>query len=299
MKTTKKVLFTGKVQGVCFRYTSNRIISHFPLTGYVKNIEPKTIATATAPVSVFGDTVEMILQGESEIITQAVKRVYEYFGGGHIEKITTKTVKTKKYKDFSIDYGPEKSYSWQNHSGGAINSAPGFSAPLYRPQERKCSHCRFMTIHNCPDCKEPLCSFCKAAGRHKCDPKKVQAVKKQVEEKEGDYIWGDWENRKPCLVCGVNTAWTHKINGLFVCFQCQGKQAAPIQKAVLDSQRQKSGLEMEDCTECTGWRTTGRCGKCGVPLCNACKKGCGHVCKVEIVAPGGIISKVKSLFGGG
>ena len=34
----RRVLYTGRVQGVGFRYTARRIAHHYPITGYVKNL---------------------------------------------------------------------------------------------------------------------------------------------------------------------------------------------------------------------------------------------------------------------
>jgi acylphosphatase len=63
--TTIKTIYTGRVQGVGFRYSTNRIARQFPVTGYVRNLAD--------------GTVELIAQGESAILDQFQNAIAAHF----------------------------------------------------------------------------------------------------------------------------------------------------------------------------------------------------------------------------
>ena len=43
MNTAKRVIFTGRVQGVGFRYSTKQIASGFDVTGWIKNLPDGTV----------------------------------------------------------------------------------------------------------------------------------------------------------------------------------------------------------------------------------------------------------------
>ncbi len=63
----KHIIFSGRVQGVGFRFTAQRIALAFQLTGYVKNLPD--------------GSVEMFAQGNPKDIADALRDIGESFGG--------------------------------------------------------------------------------------------------------------------------------------------------------------------------------------------------------------------------
>jgi acylphosphatase len=63
--TTERVTYSGRVQGVGFRYTVHSIAKQYPITGYVKNL----------PIG----TVELVAQGQSDLIDEFLVAVAERF----------------------------------------------------------------------------------------------------------------------------------------------------------------------------------------------------------------------------
>ena len=59
------VIFSGTVQGVGFRYTTQRFASNLRLTGWVKNLSD--------------GSVQMVAEGEEPVIQDLVKRLESYF----------------------------------------------------------------------------------------------------------------------------------------------------------------------------------------------------------------------------
>ncbi len=66
----RRILFTGRVQGVGFRYTTLRVARHFRVTGYVKNLAD--------------GRVELIAEGEPIELERLQSAVREAMRG-HIE----------------------------------------------------------------------------------------------------------------------------------------------------------------------------------------------------------------------
>ncbi len=66
-QTAKHVIFSGEVQGVGFRYTSNRIAGRYNVAGYVRN-QPD-------------GTVEMFVQGPSADVESCLQDIQEAFAG--------------------------------------------------------------------------------------------------------------------------------------------------------------------------------------------------------------------------
>jgi len=69
----KHIVFSGRIQGVGFRFTALNIASRYELTGYVRNIPD-------------GD-VEMLAQGPAEMIDNCVRDLQDSFVGtiSHID----------------------------------------------------------------------------------------------------------------------------------------------------------------------------------------------------------------------
>jgi acylphosphatase len=63
----KRVTYSGRVQGVGFRYTARRIASEFPVGGYVRNLRN-------------GD-VELVAEGDKTHVTAFLNAVAEHMQG--------------------------------------------------------------------------------------------------------------------------------------------------------------------------------------------------------------------------
>ena len=86
----KHIIFTGRVQGVGFRFTARRAANRRQLTGFVRNVP--------------NGSVEMLAQGRSEDIDDCIQDLKEYFSGylkeTRIEEIPPDTTHT----DFKITF---------------------------------------------------------------------------------------------------------------------------------------------------------------------------------------------------
>jgi acylphosphatase len=76
--TTEQILFSGQVQGVGFRWTTSRIASGLPVTGFVRNLPD--------------GRVEAVVAGSAASIQQMIDLLLEHFGSG-ITDIQRQTVK--------------------------------------------------------------------------------------------------------------------------------------------------------------------------------------------------------------
>ena len=65
---TEQILFTGHVQGVGFRWTTERIASQLPLRGFVRNLPD--------------GRVEVVVAGSAENIQQLIDQLQDHFGSG-------------------------------------------------------------------------------------------------------------------------------------------------------------------------------------------------------------------------
>jgi len=63
----KHIVFSGRVQGVGFRFTALNIANRYHLTGYVKNLP--------------GGAVEMLAQGPEDIINNSISDIRDSFAG--------------------------------------------------------------------------------------------------------------------------------------------------------------------------------------------------------------------------
>ena len=86
----KHIIFTGRVQGVGFRFTAHRIAMLHQLKGYVRNSPD--------------GTVEMLAQGYTEDIDDCIKNIQESFDGYIRETRIEELPPDPRYKDFKITF---------------------------------------------------------------------------------------------------------------------------------------------------------------------------------------------------
>ena len=73
----QEVFFSGRVQGVGFRFTAHRIAERHQLTGFVRNLPD--------------GTVEMLAQGSTDDIDDCVQDLKEYYPG-YVRDITVEEI---------------------------------------------------------------------------------------------------------------------------------------------------------------------------------------------------------------
>jgi len=84
------VLFSGRVQGVGFRYTSHRIARGLGLQGYVRNLTD--------------GSVEMFVQGPQADLDRCLDEIRDSFGE-YIREVTVAELPfDPRYSDFSVSY---------------------------------------------------------------------------------------------------------------------------------------------------------------------------------------------------
>ena len=85
------IFFSGRVQGVGFRYTAEKIALEIGLVGWVKNIAD--------------NRVEIICEGTEDQIELLLEKIKQSFLGAHIKKIACDWEKpTGEFKDFIVEY---------------------------------------------------------------------------------------------------------------------------------------------------------------------------------------------------
>jgi len=86
----KHIIFTGRVQGVGFRFTALDIARRYRIDGFVRNL--------------FDGTVEMVAQGNPEAISDCIRDINESFSG-YIRETRIEEIPTNpRYKDFKITF---------------------------------------------------------------------------------------------------------------------------------------------------------------------------------------------------
>ena len=87
-KTAKHIYFSGRVQGVGFRFTAHRIALRYELIGFVRNT--------------FDGKVEMLIQGDTDDIAGCVRDLSETFqiSQAKIEEVAI----DPQYVDFQITF---------------------------------------------------------------------------------------------------------------------------------------------------------------------------------------------------
>jgi acylphosphatase len=87
MKVCKKVLYSGRVQGVGFRYTAQRLAAGLPVAGYVKNLPD--------------GRVELVAEGEPEAVEVFLTRVAEEMAG-YVASADVRAESPQGFKGFQI-----------------------------------------------------------------------------------------------------------------------------------------------------------------------------------------------------
>jgi acylphosphatase len=86
----RHIVFSGRVQGVGFRFTALNIASQCGLTGYVRNLPD--------------GTVEMLTQGQQQSIDDCVRDIRDSFPGCIRDVVMTDVAVSNQYKDFRITF---------------------------------------------------------------------------------------------------------------------------------------------------------------------------------------------------
>ena len=90
MKRRVRTLYTGRVQGVGFRFTVERIANELNLTGWVKNLRD--------------GRVEVLCEGEEQALKEILVRI-DGDMGGYIQRADDEwRDATGEFKDFSIKF---------------------------------------------------------------------------------------------------------------------------------------------------------------------------------------------------
>ena len=85
------VYFRGRVQGVGFRYTTERISRQFPVTGFVRNLQD--------------GRVEIVAEGVEASLGEFLNAIQTSFLATHIEDLETRWTEPKKiFKRFEIKH---------------------------------------------------------------------------------------------------------------------------------------------------------------------------------------------------
>ncbi|MCX7737958.1 MAG: acylphosphatase [Hydrogenothermaceae bacterium] len=87
---TIHLIFYGKVQGVGFRKFVKKKAEEFCITGYVKNLRD--------------GTVEVIAQGEEEILKRFLEEIKDGPERAIVEKFQQKNIEKGDYHEFKIKY---------------------------------------------------------------------------------------------------------------------------------------------------------------------------------------------------
>jgi acylphosphatase len=86
----REITFTGRVQGVGFRFTARRAAGRRQLTGYVRNMP--------------NGSVEMVAQGQPKEVDDCIQDIKEYFSGYIKETKIVKIPVDSGYTDFQITF---------------------------------------------------------------------------------------------------------------------------------------------------------------------------------------------------
>ena len=86
----KHIVFTGRVQGVGFRFTSLRVANRYGLTGQVRNLP--------------SGGVEMIAQGRDDDIKDCIRDIQESLPGYITETKVEEIGFDSQYNDFKITF---------------------------------------------------------------------------------------------------------------------------------------------------------------------------------------------------
>jgi acylphosphatase len=83
--------FSGRVQGVGFRYTAQRIAEDFPVTGFVRNLQD--------------GRVELLIEGEEKDLENFLQKIRKSFLTRYIDGVETRWLESSgEFQDFGITY---------------------------------------------------------------------------------------------------------------------------------------------------------------------------------------------------
>ncbi len=86
----KHIIFSGRVQGVGFRFTAQRIAGRYGLRGFVRNLP--------------NGTVEMFAQGDATDVAQCLRDIDESFAGYVRDAKIEDASPNARYDGFSIAF---------------------------------------------------------------------------------------------------------------------------------------------------------------------------------------------------
>ena len=86
----RHIIFTGRVQGVGFRFTAHRVANRHQLTGFVRNLP--------------NGSVEMLAQGQLEDINDCIQDIQEEFSGYVRETKIDDVPSDPRHADFKITF---------------------------------------------------------------------------------------------------------------------------------------------------------------------------------------------------
>lgn len=87
MTVCKRVIYTGRVQGVGFRYATQRVAQGFSVTGYVKNLPDSAV--------------ELVAEGEANVVQMFLAAVSQRMAG-YISEAQESDATLNGFRDFSI-----------------------------------------------------------------------------------------------------------------------------------------------------------------------------------------------------
>ncbi len=88
--TAKHIIFTGRVQGVGFRFTAHRLAGQHRLTGWVRNLPD--------------GSVEMFAQGPEEDIDACIEEIRQSFSGYVRDTDIRQTAPEPRFTNFRITF---------------------------------------------------------------------------------------------------------------------------------------------------------------------------------------------------
>ncbi|MHC4911951.1 MAG: acylphosphatase [Planctomycetota bacterium] len=89
-QTAKHIIFSGRVQGVGFRFTAHNIASRYQLVGWVRNLPD--------------GTVEMIAQGNADDVSDCIRDISEFLSGYVKDAKVDEAPIDPRHTDFKITF---------------------------------------------------------------------------------------------------------------------------------------------------------------------------------------------------
>ncbi|MFC1737931.1 acylphosphatase [Planctomycetota bacterium] len=89
-QTARHIIFTGRVQGVGFRFTVFNIANRYNLTGFVRNLPDSGV--------------EMVAQGPDDDIAASIRDIKQSFGNYVTETKIEEIPYGTQYEDFKITF---------------------------------------------------------------------------------------------------------------------------------------------------------------------------------------------------